>query len=313
MKRIKGLSLLLISSLLVSGCSMQEHTLEYDEDTIVEVNKELDTCELIKSVDGVEITQSMREKGRIILDGGVLECQNLKSNKLGVQEITYTYDNQVFKHIVEIVDTEAPLIVVQDEYEVDVGNEYFDLDNRVVFSDNYDTDYYKEIIGDFDINTAGEYTLIAKAEDNSGNKNEKEFKVLVIEPEKPDPEVQVVEKPVYIPSGPSSSGSQTVEEPPSNNDSEQESNNQGGGQSGGGTQNSDTRPSGPFINGVKDITVAQGTSINDLIYMLGTGISASSSITIDYSNVNTSVPGSYAVFYYGSDGASASCTVNVSG
>ena len=297
---------ILLSTMMLYGCVVTGHTIEFTGDK-VQVNEAIDACLFIKSVDGIEITDDMRESNRIVLDDGVLECSPLKNNQLGNLEISYSYDNQVYKYTVMVVDEEAPVINVLDEYEVEVGNEYFDLENRVVFSDNYDKEMSKDIQGDFDINTPGTYDLKAIATDSSGNTTEKEFRVIVIEKDVPDPEVQIVEKPVYVPSGPSQSGSETIDTPSSNDGSSQGNSNTPSGSGSQGQSN----PLGPFISGVKDLSVSVGTSLNDLVYMLGQGVSASSAITIDYSNVNLSVPGSYAVWYYGNDGATASCTVSV--
>ena len=308
-------------SLLVSGCAAKNHEFVF-KTTKVPVNVELNSCSLIQSIDGVEITQSMIQDNKIVIGDKAIKCSDVKTNQIGQIEVTYDYDKQLYKQLIDVVDEEAPVINVEDEYEVEAGNEWFDLTNRVVFSDNYDKDYFKEITGDFDINTPGEYKLVAVAEDNSGNRTEKEFVVNVLDKETPTPEV--IEKPVYVPSGPSNNGSSTI-------DDDGKVNNSGGYDPSGSTQNGsggtnyddpdiddigqsgigNGSNSGPFISGTRDISVSVGTSLNDLIYQLGQGISSSSSITIDYSNVNLSVPGSYTVWYYSSDGVTKSVVVTV--
>jgi len=89
----------------------------------------------------------------------------------------------------------------------------------------------------------------------------------------------------------------------------------GGGTTGGGggdTPNppSPPSPSSPFIS-ASSVTVKLGTSLAEVQAKLVAGISSSSGYWVDYSAVNTSVPGSYPVYIHGNDGAEGSCSVTV--
>ena len=89
----------------------------------------------------------------------------------------------------------------------------------------------------------------------------------------------------------------------------------GGGTTGGGggdTPNppSPPSPSSPFIS-ASSVTVKVGTSLAEVQAKLVAGISSSSGYWVDYSAVNTSVPGSYPVYIHGNDGAEGSCSVTV--
>ena len=116
---------------------------------------------------------------------------------------------------------------------------------------------------------------------------------------------------VYIQSGGGNSGSQS-------------------GNQGGGTTSSETSinsnpdnpapspspaapapsPSPSGISGVHNISVPVGTDFNTVYFELSQ-ISASCSVSIDASEVNTSAPGSYTVYYSGLDGSSATAVVTV--
>ena len=74
----------------------------------------------------------------------------------------------------EIKDTTAPTIVLGDTYTVKVGYDKNLLD-VIISADDMDTNPKREIIGDYDFNTIGEYNLTYKAEDSSGNVATKDF------------------------------------------------------------------------------------------------------------------------------------------
>ena len=69
-------------------------------------------------------------------------------------------------------------------------------------------------------------------------------------------------------------------------------------------------PAPQGISGVHDISVAVGTSMDSVFFELSQ-ISAPFAVTIDASEVNTSIPGSYSVYYLGADGSSTTATVTV--
>ncbi len=74
----------------------------------------------------------------------------------------------------EIKDTTAPTIVLGDTYTVKVGYDKNLLD-VIISADDMDPNPKREIIGDYDFNTIGEYNLTYKAEDSSGNVATKDF------------------------------------------------------------------------------------------------------------------------------------------
>ena len=73
-----------------------------------------------------------------------------------------------------IPDTTAPIIVLSDSYTVKTGYSKNLLD-VIMSADDTDRNPKREIIGDYDLNTAGEYNLTYKIEDSAGNVTTKDF------------------------------------------------------------------------------------------------------------------------------------------
>lgn len=89
-------------------------------------------------------------------------------------------DGNQNKEEAQTQDTTPPIIVLGDSYVVKVGYEK-SLTDVIMSADDIDQNPKREIIGDYDINTAGEYNLTYKIEDASGNVTLKEFVLKVRE------------------------------------------------------------------------------------------------------------------------------------
>lgn len=274
----------------------------------IRVNETINACAFVKSVDGIQVEPGMQQGDQIVADGKIIiGCSSsLTLSELGDYLLEYQIDERQTEAVtVKVIDDLAPEIKVsQKEYEVEEGNEYFDIANEVSFSDNYDKEFLHSIDHDIDISKPGDYRVSIYARDSSGNETRKSVLVKVVEKEK------IVET-IYIQSGGGNPGSQS-------------------GNQGSGTSSSETSinsnpdnlapspsPSAPApspspsgISGVHNISVPVGTDFNTVYFELSQ-ISASCSVSIDASEVNTSAPGSYTVYYSGSDGSSASAVVTV--
>lgn len=77
-----------------------------------------------------------------------------------------------------IPDTTPPIIVLNDVYVVKTGYDK-NLVEVIMSADNIDSNPKREIIGEYDLNTAGEYPLTYKIEDNAGNITTKNFTLKV--------------------------------------------------------------------------------------------------------------------------------------
>lgn len=79
---------------------------------------------------------------------------------------------------IEVTDTTPPLIVLDDTYAVKTGYDK-NLVDVIMSVDDIDPNPKREIIGEYDVNTAGEYNLTYKIEDNAGNITTKDFTLKV--------------------------------------------------------------------------------------------------------------------------------------
>ena len=218
---------LLLLFLLLSGCQSRRHELLIEAPETIRVNETINACAFVKSVDGIQVEQRMQQGDQIIVnDRIIIGCSSsLTLSELGDYLLEYQIDERQTEGVtVKVIDDLAPEIKVsQKEYEVEEGNEYFDIANEVSFSDNYDKEFLHSIDHDIDISKPGDYRVSIYARDSSGNETRKSVLVKVVEKEK------IVET-VYIQGGGGKSGSQ--------------SGNQGGGTSSSETS-TDSNPDNP--------------------------------------------------------------------
>ena len=300
---------LLLLFLLLSGCQSRRHELLIEAPETIRVNETINACAFVKSVDGIQVEQRMQQGDQIIVnDRIIIGCSSsLTLSELGDYLLEYQINERQTEGVtVKVIDDLAPEIKVsQKEYEVEEGNEYFDIANEVSFSDNYDKEFLHSIDHDIDINKPGDYRVSIYARDSSGNETRKSVLVKVVEKEK------IVET-VYIQSGGGNSGSQSGTQsagaPSSASDTDSQPNTPESPSPSVPAPSPSPSPSG--ISGVHNISVPVGTDFNTVYFELSQ-ISASCSVSIDASEVNTSAPGSYIVYYSGSDGSSASAVVTV--
>lgn len=79
---------------------------------------------------------------------------------------------------VESSDKISPIIVLDDTYVVKKGFNK-ELTDVIMSADDIDRNPKREIIGDYDLNTEGEYDLTYKIQDNAGNATTKDFTLVV--------------------------------------------------------------------------------------------------------------------------------------
>lgn len=175
--------------LVLSGCELREtvknEIIFTDKDTI-EVDRNFNSCLLIKKVNDVEITDTMIEDNEIKLPNKeVVKCNTsnleLKTGKLNYE---FIYKKVNFKKEITLVDTQAPEINSEDEFVVEEGNEYFILSNYIDVKDNFDDEVFIGYTGSYDLNKIGEYPVEIKAIDKSKNESIKKVVIKVVDKEK---------------------------------------------------------------------------------------------------------------------------------
>lgn len=191
LKRI--LCILLFVSIL-SGCqstSIYDVVLgsrfEYKEDTF-------DVCQVIDEVNGTKIRDFHREEGKIEEGDYHIACPIIPVKKLGKQEVTIQINNSPVVLNFIIQDTTPPKISVQKtSFEVEKGNQYFDIKKLVSVKDLYDPNPIVGFSGDVDMDHPGTYTVEITTTDSKKNKSEKRIEVIVTEKQ-----VEIIEKQVLV-------------------------------------------------------------------------------------------------------------------
>lgn len=173
----KFLSLIIIL-LSLCGCKANKDTVVFSNVKEVELGNEFDSCNLVESINNEVITSSMIANNSIYVNGKRMTCSKIDTSVLGEQSVLFNVDKQLFETTIEVVDTEAPEVEVED-VETDLNKE-IDLLENVKTSDN-DKIVETLIQGDYDFSKAGTYNLKAVAKDASGNVGETEFTLTVKE------------------------------------------------------------------------------------------------------------------------------------
>ena len=146
----------------------------------------------VKKTDSIvlkeDLTCQYREKIKISqfvasVDGEILNDSYVDTSSIGKKRIDIRYKNSygfVEKKVfsVDVVDVVAPIIDVNNSYEVVVG-EVSNLLDILFCADDYDDKILCSVSGEYDLNLVGNYPLHISASDSSGNKTEKDF-VLVV-------------------------------------------------------------------------------------------------------------------------------------
>lgn len=142
-----------------------------------------------------DLTLEFNEKKKVSdfivsINGTIIDDYTIDSTILGEKEVTFTFINEdniklKYTYKIEIVDTVAPLIWLGNSYRLPKGTD-IDLTSKILCGDNYDNNPTCIIEGEYDINTVGDYSLVFKATDNSGNIEQVPFTLKVYEPEEND-------------------------------------------------------------------------------------------------------------------------------
>lgn len=109
----------------------------------------------------------------------------INTENVGNYKIDYSYYDEKGKitnssFYLNIIDKEAPYVMLGNNYTHVIGNN-FDLEKSLFYGDNVTKRPKVSIIGSYDLETVGEYPLIFRAEDDSGNVRDINFNLKVIE------------------------------------------------------------------------------------------------------------------------------------
>lgn len=120
------------------------------------------------------------------INGNIIDDYVINTTSLGKKEIKFQFKNDQniivpYEYEIEVIDTVQPVVWLSNVYQVTKGSN-INLTDKILCGDNQDNKPKCTVEGNYDLNTVGDYPLLFKAEDKSGNITEKQFVLRVIEP-----------------------------------------------------------------------------------------------------------------------------------
>lgn len=128
----------------------------------------------------VKVADFIEDINGVIVDNYVID-----TSKVGLKKVEFEYINEdnikiKYNYEINVVDTTAPLVWLNNSYTVTVGSD-INLTDKILCGDNYDNDPDCEVIGNYNTSKVGIYPLEFIATDGSGNVTKKEFNLIVRE------------------------------------------------------------------------------------------------------------------------------------
>lgn len=124
------------------------------------------------------------DASQIKIESDMKKEENNNYFPIGKYKIILYYKNVKLIQIVEVKDTIAPILNIQEKVEVEKNTDLtkFDFNKVTEVSDLSIIKEFKVDYSKVDVSKAGEYLAKIYVEDISNNKTEKEFKIIVLEP-----------------------------------------------------------------------------------------------------------------------------------
>lgn len=119
------------------------------------------------------------------LEGSLVSDNQIDTEKLGDVKVSFEYINiknkkRTYEYTIKTKDVTPPQIFSGNSYTVKVGYSK-NLTDVLLSVDDIDDNPKREIVGEYDVNTAGNYPLTYVVTDSSGNQTKKEFTLYVKE------------------------------------------------------------------------------------------------------------------------------------
>lgn len=136
------------------------------------LNKNL-TCEINTKCEVFDFVKDV-SKGLIISKNKIIDSSKVGSVRVILETKNLVNKKYYYKYKIDVVDTISPVISYNKEINITEGDSV-DLLNGVSIYDNSLEEITPKVIGDYDVNKAGEYKLKYVAEDSSHNITEEDF------------------------------------------------------------------------------------------------------------------------------------------
>ena len=148
----------------------------YDDYKIKEDNTKIT---LLKN--NIEVYEEYKLSDLISVDGTLDKDIIIKEDELKSleYEVFYHYKNKPRKAKIklEVVDTTKPIAILRDSLTINIGDNPID---KIISGDNYDSTPLREIVGDYNVNVQGTYSVTYKVTDKNNNVLEIPFTLKVI-------------------------------------------------------------------------------------------------------------------------------------
>ncbi len=169
----------------------------------IKENKRID-AEAVTLIENLNIEYGKKAKVSDFiqnLNGTLLNDYEINTENLGENQITFEYINiknkkRKYTFTITTIDTTKPQIFMGNSYTVKLGYNK-NLTDVLLSGDDIDDNPKREIIGEYDVNTVGDYKLTYEVTDSSNNKASKDFILHVIEEKETKP-VKTTPKNTYI-------------------------------------------------------------------------------------------------------------------
>ena len=117
------------------------------------------------------------------INGDIIHDTYLDTASLGKKTVNFKYVNEEnitipYSITYEVVDDVAPIIWLNDTYSVKVGTKG-ELKDLIMSGDYLDDNPTREVIGEYNLNRVGSYSLTYRITDKSGNVTTKDFTLKV--------------------------------------------------------------------------------------------------------------------------------------
>lgn len=121
------------------------------------------------------------------INGKIMDDFEVSFDSIGKQDVVLEFINDRNRKLkytfeIDVIDTVEPLIWLSNHYSLAVDSEY-DWVGSILCGDNYDAKPRCFVEGNYDVHTVGDYSLIFKAVDSSGNVEQQPFILHVYEPD----------------------------------------------------------------------------------------------------------------------------------
>ena len=141
---------------------------ELKDNLEVEVHSKIKLSDFIKSI-----------------NGDLIDDFQINTTQIGQKPITFQYVNDQnievsYSFNINVIDKIPPLIFSSSQFTVTKGYTG-NLAKKLFCGDNYDDNPTCEIVGQYDVNTIGTYSVIYKGTDSSGNESMQPFNLIVKE------------------------------------------------------------------------------------------------------------------------------------